>query len=251
MTHLEVRSGSHAYGFSTPESDVDIRGIKWQGNLSNLLGFSGQIENPKANQKNESKIDESFHSFKKFVGLLVAHSSFTQLDLLFTRKVDIINIDNWGQMLIDNRLKFLSKRKILECCRGFARHQYHFVQKNKPEERAKRENTLTLPEYVKQYRKAQHHSIRTLWQALVCFKDETWPVYTKDFDIDAHKMLMDIKIGAMPYQEWEDLFNSYIAKVEAAYVHSKLPEKIESAYWERTVIDYHLILVDMLKTHPY
>ena len=242
ITHLGVYAGSRAYGFLTPESDEDIRGVKWKNNLSSLIGLSSIVDH-----NSEPKIDTVYHTFRKFVFLLTSDSSFTQLDLLFTKPEDIIEIDQWGQLLINERDSFLAKNGIMNSCTGFAKFQYRFVTRNRPEARAGREGTVVLAEYGKQYRKAQHHSIRTLWQAIWCLKTGVWPVHVKDFDVDAHNMLMSIKTEALPYEEWEKLFAKYQQETIEAWEKSTLPETVDFNKWDKIVIDYNLWLIDLMR----
>ena len=64
---MECRSGSHAYGTSTPESDVDIRGVFVQP-LEDILkgGFVEQVS--------DEKNDVTFYELGRFVELLIGNN---------------------------------------------------------------------------------------------------------------------------------------------------------------------------------
>jgi predicted nucleotidyltransferase len=64
-------SGSHAYGFSSPNSDIDLRGIH-NLPLSMLLGLEGGHETHTVMQLDiEPEMDVQTHDLKKFIQLLL------------------------------------------------------------------------------------------------------------------------------------------------------------------------------------
>jgi len=239
ITHLKVLAGSHAYGFATPESDKDTRGVCWEGDLKEVLGFG------RFRQKEDKDTDTIFHSFPRLVFLTAVKTSFTQLDITWAPEDCILEKDSWGEFLLNNKEKFLASRGIYDSCRGFARGQLHFVDRQRPEERLKREPQVI--EYEKQYRKAQHHSLRTLWQAKYCFKNRVWPVRVVDYDKNMAKLLMDIKKQAWSYDVWLTYFNQLMMEVDCAFANTALLEITDQVFWEQAVIDYNLWLIDKLK----
>ncbi len=59
---------------------------------------------------------------------------------------------------------------------------------------------------------------------------------------------MKIKLEAMSYDEWVILFNSYIAQVEEAFIHTELKDEIDKTYFEKMVVTYNLWLINKLQT---
>jgi predicted nucleotidyltransferase len=74
-------SGSHAYGFSSPNSDIDLRGIH-NLPLSILLGLEGGHETHTVMQLDiEPEMDVQTHDLKKFIQLLLKKNG-TMLEIL-------------------------------------------------------------------------------------------------------------------------------------------------------------------------
>ncbi len=102
-TILFNRSGSVAYGTNTESSDEDFKGIAIPPS-EYFNGFMQRFE--QAESKNP---DAVIYDIRKFFNLASACNP-NIIELLWTDSVDIIKITELGQILIDNRKLFLSKR---------------------------------------------------------------------------------------------------------------------------------------------
>lgn len=97
--------GSHAYGTNVATSDVDIRGI-YMNSVDEVLGIK-----PDSEQHVDSQTDTVVYSFRKMIKLLSDCNPNT-IELLGLRQQDYLYITKAGQMLLDNRQLFLSKKAV-------------------------------------------------------------------------------------------------------------------------------------------
>ena len=115
-----VVAGSRAYGLSTPDSDVDIRGVALETpetlfGLDNFESYS------------DESTDTVIYSLKKFVQLTMKGAP-NMLELLYTRPEDIIYVSPVGKLLLENRDLFVSKR-IYATIRGFTKNSLRRLEK--------------------------------------------------------------------------------------------------------------------------
>ena len=97
-----VKSGSHAYGTATPESDIDLRGalIEPKQYLLGLQTFE---------QFEDLKTDTVIYGLRKFASLL-AKANPNTVELLGVDNDCIVFISKQGELLRDNSELFLSTR---------------------------------------------------------------------------------------------------------------------------------------------
>lgn len=107
--------GSHAYGTNVPGSDIDIRGV-YLNTPAELLGIARDKE-----QVVMSEPDAVIYSLKKFAKL-AADGNPNIIEMLGLRPCDYIRSTKYGDILLENRHKFLSK-KIIHTFGGYARSQ--------------------------------------------------------------------------------------------------------------------------------
>lgn len=100
---LEVLTGSRAYGFHNEDSDWDSRGI-FIATENERLGFAHPVE-----QYAPGKQDRTIYEIKKFIEL-ASGCNPNILELLWSDPSDVKFVNEWGQILIDNRSLFLSKK---------------------------------------------------------------------------------------------------------------------------------------------
>jgi predicted nucleotidyltransferase len=127
---LKIRSGSHLYGLETPTSDEDFLGI-YLSTPEELLGLQKSefidesIVSKGDDGRNDSDaVDCKYYSLQKFCQLAL-NANPSILEMLFADDKNIIECDEYGRELIENRDKFLSL-KIKHSYIGYA-----FSQKQK------------------------------------------------------------------------------------------------------------------------
>ena len=111
--------GSHAYGTNVPGSDVDVRGVTGDSKYD-LLGF-GTFE-----QVVEQSTDTTIYGFRKLVSLLV-NCNPNVIEMLGSKPDNYLMVSPEGQMLLDNKALFLSK-KALYSFGGYANDQLRRLQ---------------------------------------------------------------------------------------------------------------------------
>ena len=94
--------GSHAYGTSTPESDLDIRGIALNTKNEILTGHCFE-------QVEDKPTDTTIYSFNKIIQLLT-NCNPNVIEILGLKPEHYLYLSPIGQELIDNSHLFLSKK---------------------------------------------------------------------------------------------------------------------------------------------
>lgn len=99
--------GSHAYGTNNESSDWDARGIALNAR-EDILGFYSE---PKFEQVVDVDTDTTIYSLNKMVRLLCDNNPNT-IEILGCKPEHYLHVSKEGQMLLDNKDAFLSKRAI-------------------------------------------------------------------------------------------------------------------------------------------
>lgn len=117
---LLVLGGSKAYGTNLPTSDTDIRGFAINP-PEQIYGLAGDFE-----QVVETNTDTTIYSLNKMVKLLTSCNPNT-IEILGCRPEDYLFIDEYGQMILDNKTNFLSV-KAIDTFGGYARAQFNRLE---------------------------------------------------------------------------------------------------------------------------
>lgn len=120
---LKVVGGSRAYKTNTATSDYDYRGIAIPP-IDYFLGLRSFEQTGKLDDKE----DEVIYDIRKFFKLAMENNP-NILEILYTNPEDIIFVNDYGQMILDERDIFLSKRAH-NAFKGYALNQYHRMRKH-------------------------------------------------------------------------------------------------------------------------
>lgn len=202
--------GSKAYGTDTPFSDTDIRGIATRTAYDILSDtrFDQVIDNP---------TDTTIYSLEKIINLLT-NCNPNVIEILGLRQQDYLRISKYGQMLLDNRKLFLSKR----AARTFT--GYATAQLKKIESKTNREDR-----YADRAKLTKHqmHLFRLYLMAEDIFEKEEIITYReKD-----HDLLMSIRNGDylgqdnMPTSIFQKMVADEEEKLRKLVEKSSLPER--------------------------
>lgn len=96
--------GSHAYGTSTPNSDIDLRGIATRAPRDILTGYDWESTQNRAT-------DTVIYSFDKMISLL-AQCNPNTIEILGLKPEHYIHMTPIGEELVANASMFLSKRAV-------------------------------------------------------------------------------------------------------------------------------------------
>ena len=145
--------GSHAYGTSTPASDVDIRGCAFN-RKSDLIGLSS------FEQVVQEKTDTTVYGFNKLIGLL-SNCNPNTIEMLGCRPEHYVIYSPVAQEMLDNTKLFLSRRAIPSFS-GYANQQLRRLQ-----------NALARDAYPQSEK--ERHIMGSVTSAMMFFEDR----YTK------------------------------------------------------------------------
>jgi hypothetical protein len=191
------------------------------------MGFSAfEQYNP------EGELDIHYESLRKFSFLVGCKSSFTHLDTLWAPKDCVVESDPWGDRLISMRNFSLASEPMVKAIHGFCKGQAHSVEKSFQSGISKDRKLF----------KAQHHTLRTLWQLWFCLEHGQWPVRVRDYDSRQSEFLMRVKQEGLTYEAWQDCFREATELAGLAELRTGIPKKPDIAVWEDLVIDYHIWL---------
>lgn len=185
--------GSHAYGTSTPTSDLDVRGIALNSKNEILLGRDFE-------QRVNEATDTVIYSVTKMIGLLAACNP-NCIEILGLKPEHYLYVSPIGQEILDNRKIFLSK-KAIHSFGGYANQQLW---------RLSQKAVRTVP----QSEKEQHilNSIRNAAHEFparyfTCPEDAIRLYIDKavNEDLDT-EIFMDINLSHYPLRDYTSMWN--------------------------------------------
>ena len=118
---LKVKHGSHSYGLSTPESDLDIKGI-FVAPHEYYHGFLHHIEQVEEKIPNDSVVYELRKFFR-----LATDCNPNIIEVLFTDETDILTCTSVGRALLQHNHLFLSQ-KAKHTFAGYAHSQLQRIR---------------------------------------------------------------------------------------------------------------------------
>lgn len=212
-TILLVRHGSHAYGTNTPESDEDYKGVA----VPTKPYFLGTMHRFEQAVMQAPDPDVVIYDIRKFVNL-AADCNPSIIEVLWTDESDHIVKTPLGQLLINNRHDFLSKR-IKFTFMGYAVAQLKRIKThrnwllNPPKEKPSR-SAFGLSE-TSRMTKTEFGAAET-FESPVAMKEAGIPdsiveAYIKERDYNAAKRYYD------QYMNWRATRNPKRAAIEEKY----------------------------------
>lgn len=179
--------GSYSYGTNVEGSDVDIRGVATL-RREEILGTA------KFEQFQNSETDTTIYSITKFFNLLSACNP-NIVELIGLRDCDYLYISPIGQMILDNKDLFLSKRAV-NTFGGYANAQL------------KRIRMATMRELLPETEKLGYMetSIENAIQTLIA-KNNLEDYGHIDFRIDENQIVIDTELRGLPIDQFIDMMN--------------------------------------------
>lgn len=210
--------GSHAYGTSNENSDLDVRGIATNSSRNILTGKDFE-------QVVETETDTTIYSFDKIVELLCKCNPNT-IEILGLKPEHYLYLSPIGEELIYNRKMFLSKQAV-HSFGGYANAQLRRLSNKSARLVSQTER--------------EGHILKTIEHASVDFKENYFPMNDGELElyIDTAvqegydtEIFMNINLQHYPLRDWANMWNemkaivsgySKIGKRNAkAIEHSKL-----------------------------
>ena len=122
---LATISGAHLYGFPSPDSDYDLRGVHILP-ADEVLGLSSVRDTVEVSKKEPIDLDLVTHDIQKFFALLLKSNGYV-LEQLYSPLVVHTTPERSKQ------LKWIAKSRITrhhaDCHSGFAENQWRLFQK--------------------------------------------------------------------------------------------------------------------------
>lgn len=204
--------GSHAYGTSNANSDLDIRGIATNTKRNILIGndFEQVVDVP---------TDTTIYSFDKIIDLFCSCNPNT-IELLGLKPEHYLYVSDIGREILDNKRMFLSK-KAVHTFGGYANAQLRRLENKSAR-------------LVSQAQMEQH-ILKSIEHASVDFKQRyfTMPEDAIKLYIDTAvqegydtEIFMDVVLSHYPLRDFKDLWSEMHAIVKS---YSKIGKRNEKA----------------------
>jgi len=261
---LLVLSGSHLYGYSTPESDEDYIGFVIPPMSLELDLFANFDQKTPTKEELESGNDKTVFSLRKFLHS-ISRNNTQCLEVLYAPEANIREKTEWGQLVIDHRHDFLSKSMY----KRFAGYAYSEFRKVRGKAIVPVKQTRTEKDVINDIRnlfspdkesmdkildllykdrekvevdifrqlgEKRKASIRkygySVKNAAHCIRLLVEGVQlleeetlTYPFDRETLDLLVNIRAGNVKYEEIEVLFNEWSERLKCAADKSTLPKK--------------------------
>lgn len=221
-TILLVQTGSHAYGISTKDSDIDIYGVcippieyLFPHTTGEILGFGRQIKRFDQFQQegiigpDKKTYDVSIYNIAKFFQLCLDNNP-NMIDVLFVPNDCILHQTEIGKHILENNRLFLHKGCYYKFM-GYAHSQWKKIKNKNPIGKRKQ----VVDEFGFDLKYASH----LVRLALECEQI----LAHRDLDLRCYTdILKNIRKGLCPLREIEVWFDAKKEYLEKLYNESKL-----------------------------
>ena len=237
---LEGFRGSQAHGTYIPSDDpnsiddIDYMGI-YVMPIDYYLGLDSYRHKYEVMESFVGNIDRVSYELRKYVSL-VSVCNPNVLSMLYNRPQDYNVLTPAGQVLIDNRDIFLSRRHILEAFGGYARSQLRRMTHIKFEGYMGAKRKKLVEKYGYDCKNAGH-CIRLLRLGIELLTTGVLQVYREN----DRQLLMDIKTGKYALPEVQIMAEKLFEELNNAFDGSILPMENDK---ERI----NALLIEIIKT---
>jgi len=203
---LKVVTGSRLHNLHNEKSDWDYRGIF----VHPLIDIVSPFRKQKTTSWIEGQVDDTAYELREFCKM-ATQGNPSVLEILYSNQ--LIECDDIGKELRDNRHKFLNSQRIFDAYKGYAHNQYNKMNLFEPDART--------PKFAVAY-------IRSLWQGVGLLTNgeivNQIPEPMRDF-------LMKVKyeFSTVPVEELSRMFTTLQMELSEAYYknHDKFEPDID------------------------
>lgn len=210
--------GSHAYGTSNENSDLDLRGIATNSKRNILIGNDFE-------QVVDEETDTTIYSFDKIIDLFCSCNPNT-IELLGLKKEHYLYLSPIGEEIIENRNMFLSK-KAVQTFGGYANSQLRRLEN-------KSARLVSQSEMEKHILKSIEHASVDFKERYFTMPDDAIKLYIDKAVQEGYdtEIFMDVVLTHYPLRDFKDFWSEMHAIVKSyskigkrntkAIEHSKL-----------------------------
>lgn len=204
--------GSHAYGTSNANSDLDIRGIATNTKRNILIGndFEQVVDVP---------TDTTIYSFDKIIDLFCSCNPNT-IELLGLKPEHYLYVSDIGREILDNKRMFLSK-KAVHTFGGYANAQLRRLEN-------KSARLVSQAQMEQHILKSIEHASVDFKQRYFTMSEDAIKLYIDTAVQEGYdtEIFMDVVLSHYPLRDFKDLWSEMHAIVKS---YSKIGKRNEKA----------------------
>ena len=204
--------GSHAYGTSNENSDLDIRGIATNSKRNILIGndFEQVVDIP---------TDTTIYSFDKIINLFCSCNPNT-IELLGLKPEHYLYVSPIGKEILDNKKIFLSKRAV-HTFGGYANAQLRRLEN-------KSARLVSQSQMEQHILKSIEHASVDLKNRYFAMPEDAIKLYIDTAVQEGYdtEIFMDVVLSHYPLRDFKDLWSEMHAIVKS---YSKIGKRNEKA----------------------
>jgi hypothetical protein len=223
--------GSHAYGTSNENSDLDIRGCALNSKREILT-------NENFEQFTNDETDTTIYSFNKLITLLISVNP-NVIELMGLKPEHYLYVSPIGQELLDNRKLFLSK-KCVHSFGGYANQQLYRLQQ-------KSASMLGQKDLERHILKTLEHMQTDFSSLYSAMPEDSIKLYIDDAVQKGYdtEIFMDVKLTHYPVRDYCGMWNELKNTVKA---YGKIGKRNENALTHAKIGKHsmHLIRLYMM-----
>jgi predicted nucleotidyltransferase len=238
--HYEVMAGSQSYNVQTADSDMDVVGfcIPPKDNIfphlkGEILGFGNQTqrfdvwqEHHIIDKETDKEYDFSIYSIVKFFQLAMENNP-NIIDVLHVPQHCVLFASSIGQMVRDNRSKFLHKGSYQKL-RGYAYSQLHKIGTKANSANPKRLASIEKHKYCTKF---GYHIVRLVLQS-----EQILIEHELDIGKNA-KILKAVRSGEWSEEKLRSWFDEKEKHLESLYVTSTLRHGPDEEFIKKLLLE--------------
>lgn len=180
----EIIAGSHLYGLSTVDSDIDKRGVFLNTEFGRILGLD-HLESIK-----ESNEDSLFFELRHFLkGLRKTNTQF--IELIFAQEKSFSFIDEKFSFIRNNKFRLIDSKKLYKSLTGYIANEKRLANGERTGQLGGKRK-LQLDKYGFSPKNFSH-LLRLSFCGKVFFETNNYPVEIGEYDKEYRDFLFSIK----------------------------------------------------------